>query len=137
MITVLPEKDNNKVQILLKEVYGEIEDIQKGKDQAVLVAKESGKNLGYIVVDIISDYIRILDLKIDKNIDMKGLKKDELQIVDFIIKSACSYALNRNIFVIECPQKRLYNLMDKLGCKCIDGIRYLEIPKFISCACKG
>ncbi len=119
MITVFPMKNNEISKFTKKEIIAH--------DADVLLAKDKDTVLGYIAILQKDIYFDILDINIEKN-----TKTNTAQL---LLKSAASYALNRNIFTLSCENASLFPVLLKNKGREISGKVYIDIPKLLSCDC--
>ena len=110
MLTIMPEKDKHVFEPILEKCR------TKGKEAlAVLTAKDEEKNVGYVAVGISERTLWILDFRIIGVEDYQGIPRETRQLADSMIKAAASYAMNRNVFRMECGVKPIYPLLEDFG----------------------
>ncbi len=110
MLTILPSKD--------KEI---IEKCRPETDLAeALVSREKGQELGYICVEQVGDVLKIIGMELYYCADMKKLSQKDRIDGDCLVRAAGSYALNRNISIMESEKEELFDLLLQLGFRQID-----------------
>lgn len=119
MIEVKPYKENLKNKF--DKIYNSL-NINPGTDNALLIAKENDKLMGIIAVDIFKHFIRIL------NINIYNCSNNDL-ILDLLIRSAASYALNRNIFTIQSLDTKFFNELKNFNFYKVENSLFVEIYK--------
>lgn len=119
MIEVKPYKENLKNKF--DKIYNSL-NINPGTDNALLIAKENDKLMGIIAVDIFKHFIRIL------NINICNCSNNDL-ILDLLIRSAASYALNRNIFTIQSLDTKFFNELKNFNFYKVENSLFVEIYK--------
>lgn len=95
------------------------------QNSAVLLAKEEQKELGNIVIKPDDIYLDILQLNIQNN--------SKFNTEEMLIKSAASYAMNRNLFTLRSKNFSLFSNLIKYKGKIIGEYLYIDIMKLISC----
>ena len=122
MLTILPEQDKQKSGERLNTAYAASGyEKESGKDPALLVVREGGKELGYIAVDVDKTSVRILDFQLYGCTDYR----------EMMIRSAASYALNRNLFHMETKLVSIFPLVKRYGFRKDDERMGMEIFKLI------
>lgn len=125
MISVKPVSDENSSAVILSK-YKDI-----SGDKAVLMAEESGAQLGYIAVCINDRRMSLLELDLYFCDKTKMLDNDNLLTADLLVRAAASYAMNRGIFVIYGVNNKDFNVFRQLGHKIIGDIALIDLPKMI------
>lgn len=78
MLTILPEQDKQKSGERLNTAYAASGyEKESGKDPALLVVREGGKELGYIAVDVDKTSVRILDFQLYGCTDYRDMDVDQ------------------------------------------------------------
>ena len=108
MLTILPEKDQKFVARALADC-GTLE------TPAVLTARGGEKTLGFVALDITAQKLRLLKLELDHAPDFVHLSPMDRPMLDGLLKAAASYALNREIFYLECENKELFPFLLRYG----------------------
>lgn len=125
MISVKPVRDENSVAVILSP----FQDISG--DKAILMAEESGAQLGYIAVCIEDKRMSLLKLDLYFCDKTKKLDNDNLLTADLLVRAAASYAMNRGIFVIYGVNNEDFNVFRQLGHKIIGNIALIDLPKMM------
>ena len=116
MLTILPEQDKQKSGERLNTAYAASGyEKESGKDPALLVVREGGKELGYIAVDVDKTSVRILDFQLYGCTDYRDMDVDQSEYCEMMIRSAASYALNRNLFHMETKLVSIFPLVKRYG----------------------
>ncbi len=120
MITVLPVKES-EINKFLKQTEA------IPSNTSVLLAKDNDVVLGYIIISKKDIYFDIADIHVEKN--------TKTNTVQLLLKSAASYAMNRNIFTLSCENPDLYAILLQYKGVEISSKVYIDIPKLLSCDC--
>lgn len=132
MLTILPEQDKQKSGERLNTAYAASGyEKESGKDPALLVVREGGKELGYIAVDVDKTSVRILDFQLYGCTDYRDMDVDQSEYCEMMIRSAASYALNRNLFHMETKLVSIFPLVKRYGFRKDDERMGKEIFKLI------
>lgn len=129
MLTIFPlDNEVYKREILKNYSFG-------GMEQSVLIMKENGIELGYIVIDVDKYKIYILDIVFINIKDLK-FKAENKELLDFIVRSTASFALNRDIFILCSKNENLFEILISFGFeKCKDLVQ-MDLSKIIN-KCKN
>ena len=132
MLTILPEQDKQKSGERLNTAYAASGyEKESGKDPALLVVREGGKELGYIAVDVDKTSVRILDFQLYGCTDYRDMDVDPSEYCEMMFRSAASYALNRNLFHMETKLVSIFPLVKRYGFRKDDERMGMEIFKLI------
>lgn len=123
MLTIFPSSSESYSKKILKKFQ------DKEKNLEILVAKENDIILGYIVFCIDGYKIYILDICYIKE-HLKNTKEAD-ELVDSMIRSVLSFALNRRIFVIYSKNKSLFPLLNKFGFSQNNGEMFINLSKIL------
>ena len=74
--------------------------------------------------------MRILDLRFRFS-ELDKLRQEDEELFDLMVRSAASYAMNREVFRMECSQKLLFPLLESFGFTTFEDKRVLDITKII------
>lgn len=99
------------------------------EDISALLAKDEDDELGVIVLKLDDIYLDIIDINIFKN--------DKINTEELLLKSAASYAMNRNLFTLRCKNCRIFDNLLRYNGKIIEKYLYIDIIKLISCKCNN
>lgn len=91
----------------------------------VLMFNEDDNQVGYIVIEQIKSTLHIIGLSLKDCADYSNLTPNQTVNLDILLRSAGSYALNRNIFYINCNKLQLFPVLAKYGFTQVD--KYLTI----------
>lgn len=130
MLTILPEKNPEIAQPILSR-HG-----AQAQEAAVLSARCGEEFLGYIALDLHEFSIQILDLSLTGCDDDLDLAKMDKPLADSLIKAAASYGMNRNCFVAECTNQKLFSLLQSFGFQQIDNKMTIDFARLIG-KCKN
>lgn len=119
MISVTPVNENYIYK------YLNLNNILDKKDISILLAKDENIELGSIVLKPDDIYLDILDINLSQN--------NKINIEELLLKSAASYAMNRNLFTLRCKNNSLFSILLKYNGKIIGNYLYIDIIKLVSC----
>ncbi len=122
MITVLP-MDKNEALKFIEESSINID--TKNENITVLLAKDEDVILGYIAMQKDDIYLNILDIIIENS--------STVRTGELLLKSAASYALNRNLFTLKSDNENIFGLFLQNKGKQISGVMYINIHELLSC----
>ena len=88
----------------------------------LLVAREDNSLMGKITLDTFEHYLRIFKIVIP------APDPDNL-ILDMLIRASASYALNRQIFAIQCLDERFFEKLKQLNFYDLDNSLFIEIHR--------
>lgn len=125
MLTISPEEDN----LFLEEVFSRCN--ADGIKPVVLAAKENGTLLGYAAIDLEDYAVRILEFAIMGNERLIGLTAEEQQLADAILKAAASYAMNRNVFMMNSAYLPAFPLLKSFGFQQNDNKMCIDLSQLI------
>lgn len=110
MLTILPENNKDMTDRVLSE-FGTL------SSPAVLTAREGEEIIGYAALDITEGRLRLLTLSLDHEVNFAHLDVMDRFLLDGLLKSAASYALNREILYLECENNLLFPFLRGYGFK--------------------
>lgn len=110
MLTILPSEDKE----ILKKCCPKTDRAQ------VLVSAEKGQEIGYICVEQNGSVLDIIGMELYYCLNTKNLSRKDRIDGDCLIRAAGSYALNRNLWVMESEKRELFGLLIQLGFREID-----------------
>ena len=125
MLMISPEKDKP----FLDEVWTRCG--ADGKDPAVLTAREDGRLLGYVAVDLKDYAVRILEFSLTGRESLEGLTPEEGQLADSMIKAAASYGMNRNVFLMNSDYQPALALLSWFGFRQNDNKMRIDLSQLI------
>lgn len=127
MVTVLPSKD---MEIIKK-------CSPKSENAEALVSKEKGIELGYICVEQNDkDKLEIIGMELYYCGKTNELSQKDRLDGELLVRAAGSYALNRNLWAMECDRAELVPLLCQLGFQQIDGIARINLNQLFK-VCKN
>lgn len=92
-----------------------------GSAPRVLIATENEKELGFVVVDPLKEELRIAELVISGCDSFKSITKEDLEIAEYLVRAAGSYALNRMIMKLSCDKEEVFDVLDGFAFKRSEG----------------
>lgn len=121
MISVTPVNKNDIFKYLSDESS------LNGKNLSVLLAKDEDAELGVIVLKPDDIYLDIIDINVYTN--------NKINTEELLLKSAASYAMNRNLFTLRCKNHSIFDNLLRYNGKIIEKYLYIDIIKLIYCKC--
>lgn len=95
MLTVMPEKN----QEFINKVFSQLENCPEGTQ--ILSACAGDERLGYIVISAQQRKVVIFDINVTSCVDLSKADAHVISLCDSMIRSAMSYGLNRNCFILH------------------------------------
>lgn len=110
MLTILPSDD--------KEIINKCS--PQTEFPKALISREKGQEIGYICVEQVGDVLKIIGIELYYCINPEKLTQKDRIDGDCLVRAAGSYALNRNLCVMESDKPELFSLLIQLGFQQID-----------------
>lgn len=127
MVTVLPSKDMKIIEKCRPET----------DNAEALVSKEKGIELGYICVEQTEKgKLEIIGMELYYCGNTQSLSGKDRLDGELLVRAAGSYALNRNLWTMECGRKELVPLLCQLGFQQIDGMAKINLNQLFN-VCKN
>lgn len=89
----------------------------KSQNARLLLAEENGRTVGLEVVEVQNTRLNILALDITDCEDYNNPTRDNLEIAEYLIRAAGSYALNRMLLGLDCTLFELEGLLKRFNFK--------------------
>ncbi len=109
MLTVKPIFDITKIRDILNKHNID------SKTAVILEAVEKENELGYVVVKEEDKEIKILAFDISDCVDYNNPSQNDTEISEYLIRSAGSYALNREITTLSTQLNEFSNIWNKFN----------------------
>lgn len=107
MLTILPHNDEKIISACNPQT-----------DNATMFLSKNGENeIGHIVVEQIKSELNIIGFELYGCDDYDNLPPAQFVDADCLLRSAGSYALNRNVYYLNCSLEQFYALFKRLGFK--------------------
>lgn len=110
MLTILPSDD--------KEIINKCN--PQTEFPKALISREKGQEIGYICVEQVGDVLKIIGMELYYCINPEKLTQKDRIDGDCLVRAAGSYALNRNLCVMESDKPELFAMLNQLGFQQID-----------------
>lgn len=126
MLTILPCKDEKTVRKFNP----------KTDNATALVSKNGDEMIGYIVLEQVGSKIEVIGFELNGCESLDKLTSSQYADVDSLLRSAGSYALNRNVYYINCKKKEYFAMLKQFGFSENDNILTINLQQLFK-VCKN
>ena len=125
MLTILPIKEESRLQEILKGIPG-------AEDNAdVLLMKEGEDELGYVAVAIKSSVLHMLAMEAGGGALKVPLTMEQRFCADSLMRAAASYGANNGAYKIESHIPQINGMLQGLGWQLEDDIAVTELKNIV------